>query len=190
MRKISIVTLSLLIALTGFAKKKGAPPMAAGAPGDRTCLTSKCHAGNDLNTDKATIFIEGLPKVYIANEVYDITLRLEQPKAKRFGFQATVADADGHAVGTLISLEDQNTQLLSDERSKSRTDRRYITHTKTGITGPKKGISPTWQIQWKAPADSAAIPSFYFTFNAANGNTKKTGDFIYSRSVKVKSALD
>lgn len=188
MRRSLIFLLTLMLSLSLYAKKKGAPPMTSGAPGDRTCLTSKCHAGNDLNSDKAKIVIEGLPKTYTPNEVYDITLHLQQDGAKHWGFIATVADTAGNGLGALISLKHQPTQLLDDSRTKSRTSRRYISHTQEGIKGPKKGESPTWTFQWKAPDSATEASSFFFAFNAANGNKKKTGDNIYTRSITIEPA--
>jgi len=188
MRHVFIFALALFFTISLSAKKKGAPPMTSGAPGDRTCLTSKCHAGNDLNTDKAMISIEGLPEVYTPSEIYDITLKLEQAGAKNWGFIATVADSAGAAQGTLISLQDQHTQILDDKRSKTKTSRRYISHTVKGIKGPKKGESPSWTFQWKAPEVGAEASSFFFAFNAANGNKKKTGDYIYTREVTIAAS--
>ena len=191
MRLTTAIALILILALSIHAKKKGAPAMASGAPGDRTCHASKCHADNELNSDKAKIFLEGIPKKFIPGKVYNISLHLEQPGMKKWGFQATVVNEQGRAVGTLISVKEQNTRILDTTRYKSRTDRQYITHSLSGIKGPKKGVSPTWQIQWRAPADTTAVtPSFYFALNAANGNNKKTGDFIYTRTITVKSAID
>ena len=164
--------------------------MAAGAPGDRTCLSSKCHAGNDLNSEKAIIQIDGLPAVYSPGEIYEITLQLEQAGAKKFGFQATVADEAGMAFGTLTSLEGQDTQLLSDARYKTKTNRQYLTHTIKGINGPKKGESPVWKMQWQAPEVASSSSLFFFAFNAANGNKKKTGDYIYTRSYEIKPATE
>ena len=164
--------------------------MAAGAPGDRTCSNKKCHAGNELNSDKADIIIEGLPKVYTPNEIYEISIRMEQAKAKKFGFQVTVADEAGSAIGTLTSTRGQNTQILSNERYRSRTNRQYLTHTEKGITGPKKGESQIWKFQWQAPDTNSSATSFYFALNAGNGNKKKTGDYIYTRSVEVQPATN
>ena len=53
MRFTTIIVLTLLLTIGLQAKKKGAPAMASGAPGDRTCNSGKCHAGNDLNSEKA-----------------------------------------------------------------------------------------------------------------------------------------
>ncbi len=186
MRLASIFILSLLLSVSLVAKKKGAPPMTSGAPGDRTCLTSKCHAGNDLNSGKAEIQINGLPKIYTPNEIYDITLSLTQKGAKTWGFIATAADADGNAHGELLTVKDQPIQLLDDTRSKKRTSRRYISHRVDGIKGPKKGESPTWTFQWQAPDSAASTTSFFFAFNAGNGNKKKTGDYIYTRTIDVQ----
>ncbi|MBT4034395.1 MAG: hypothetical protein HOB84_11925 [Candidatus Marinimicrobia bacterium] len=188
MRHILIFALSLFLTVSLSAKKKGAPPMTSGAPGDRTCHTSKCHAGNDLNSGKAEISIQGLPKVYEPNEIYDITLSLQQAGAKTFGFVATVADEDGNAQGTLISLKHQPTQLIADTKTKSRTSRRYISHTLKGNKRSEKGKSQIWTFQWQAPDEVVSSSSFYFAFNAGNGNKKKTGDYIYTRSVTVAPA--
>ncbi len=188
MRSSLIFMILILMSISLSAKKKGAPPMAAGAPNDRTCHTSKCHAGNDLNTDQAIISIEGLPEVYTPSEIYDITLKLEQAGAKAWGFQATVADDEGRALGSLIPLENGDIQLLDQTDYQSKTDRQYLTHTKENLKGPKKGISPTWNFQWQAPDSARSSSSFYFAFNAGNGNNKKTGDFIYTRSVTVEPA--
>jgi len=176
--------------MTAFAKKKGAPAMTSGAPGDRTCLTSKCHAGNELNTDKATILVAGLPKAYTPNEIYEITLSLQQVDAKKFGFIASAADVDGNAIGTLMSDDETKTQVLSDDKYKSRTNRQYVSHTEKAINASSKGSSPTWKLTWQAPAEGAATSNFYFAFNAANGNKKKTGDYIYTRSFEVPVATD
>jgi hypothetical protein len=173
-----------------WAKKKGAPPMTSGAPGDRTCLTSKCHAGNDLNTDKANILIEGLPKAYTPNEVYEITLSLQQEGAKKWGFIASATGSEGQALGSLLPDDKTDTQLLSNEKYKSRTDRQYISHTEKSVDGPKKGESPTWKMSWKAPSEMSDVASFYFAFNAANGNKKKTGDHIYTRELQIPAAAD
>ena len=185
MHRILIFIIIMLMSVSLSAKKKGAPAMAAGAPNDRTCLTSKCHAGNDLNTDKATISIEGVPEVYTPNEIYEITHKLEQAGAKTWGFQATVADEEGHAMGSLIPIKGEHIKLHDQARYKSKTDRQYLTHTLAGIKGPKKGKSPTWKFQWQAPDSASSSSSFYFAFNAGNGNKKKTGDYIYTRSVTV-----
>jgi hypothetical protein len=190
MQKFFITLLITVLTIPAFAKKKGSPPMAAGALGDRTCAASKCHASYELNSGDAEISIEGLPDAYKANEIYDLTLSLKQKKAKVFGFQATVSDDNGNAVGQLISIKGENTQLLDDARYKSQTNRQYITHTNNGIKAPKKGISQTWKIQWQAPDTAAVNPSFYFAFNAGNGNNKKTGDKIYTRKVTVSPSTE
>jgi hypothetical protein len=190
MHKITLFSLVLLLSVSVFAKKKGAPPMTSGAPGDRTCQTSKCHAGFDLNSGDATILIEGLPKAYSPDQIYEITLSLQQEKAKKWGFIASAADSAGNALGSLIPDSKTETQLLSDEKYKSRTDRQYISHNENSVDGPKTGESPTWKMSWKAPAENAGSANFYFAFNAANGNKKKTGDHIYTREIQIPPLKD
>jgi hypothetical protein len=190
MRIITIITLTLLLSISLSAKKKGAPPMSSGAQGDRTCQTSKCHGENELNSDKAKITIEGLPEVYTANKIYEITLKIEQADARVFGFQSTVADKNGNSIGILTPAEGADIQLLDAASYLGKSDRSYLTHTLAGINGPKKGVSPTWKIQWQAPDSTASASSFYFAFNAGNGNKKKTGDYIYTRSMVIPPAKD
>ena len=88
MRIITIFVLALVLSVNLQAKKKGAPPMASGAPGDRTCNTSKCHATNDLNTDKAKIIIEGLVllgMLYLGWKAIECSLRCPR-RIKKLGF--------------------------------------------------------------------------------------------------------
>ncbi len=164
--------------------------MSSGASGDRTCQTSKCHGDYDLNSGNAKITIQGLPEVYSANAIYEITLQIEQSDAKVFGFQATAADENGKAIGTLTPSEGADIQILDSESYATKSNRQYLTHTLAGINGPKKGTSPTWKIQWQAPDSTASTSSFSFAFNAGNGNKKKTGDYIYTRSIQVNPAKD
>lgn len=182
----------LILSLTSFAfgKKKGSPPMSAGAPGDRSCATSKCHAGSDINSGDAKIFITGVPQKFVPNEIYDISLHLSQRGAKKWGFEVTVADSLGNASGHLISLEGQPTQILNNARYRSRTNRQYITHTEDGISGSEKGTSPIWSFQWQAPDSGSGVSTFYFGINAANGNNKKTGDHIYMRTLETSEMSD
>jgi len=185
MRYIALCFALIFLTISVEAKHKGAPPMSAGAPGDRTCQTSKCHAGNPLNSDQAQILIEGLPQTYTANEIYSITLSLKQSGAKKWGFIATAADSNGQAAGRLETIKGQHTQLWDNTRYRSRTDRQYITHTAQGIKGPRKAESPHWTFNWQAPDSTTGPATLYFAFNAANGNKKKTGDYIYTRSTEI-----
>lgn len=190
MRYLTISLLVLAMTLPAFGKKKAAPPMTSGAPGDRTCLTSKCHAGSDLNGGDAEITISGLPEAYTPNEIYEITLALQQKGAKKWGFIATAADSAGNALGTLDADKKSKTQVLSNAKYKSRTDRQYVSHTQKSITGPKKGKSPEWKLTWQAPTEASSPGTFYFAFNAANGNGKKTGDQIYTREIMIPAKTD
>lgn len=188
MKRISVV-LIILALLTGItiAKEKGAPPMTAGAPGERTCSTSKCHAGSEINSGKAVVKFQGLPETVEGGKIYNLTLSLEEKGTRSYGFQVTVVDASGAPVGTLIPGEDGKTQLIDPARYADYSKLQYLTHTKTGAKAVKRGISQEWTFQWQAPDSVSSIPSFYLAMNAADGNHKKTGDHIYTRQYDIGS---
>lgn len=188
MKRLFIVFIALIVASNfSFAKVKGAPPMATGAPDDRTCSSSKCHAGSDINSGDAVVTLQGLPESVEAGKIYDLTLTVEQKGSRYFGFQVTVVDEAGEPTGTLIVSDVENTQLIDPARYAEYSNRQYLTHTQGGAKAAKKGLSREWTFQWQAPDSVASIPSFYLAANAADGNKKKTGDEIYTRQYGIGS---
>ncbi len=186
MHKTSILLMTLLItAGSGFAKVKGAPPMASGVPGQRSCMSSKCHGQYELNSGKAVIEISGLPEKYKTGESYEITLSMKEKGKKVFGFEVSVANADIAPVGELQVADAKHTQLIESTRYAAYSNLQFLTHTAKGIRGPKKGFSQEWKFSWQAPDSLAGAANFYFAFNAGNGNKKKTGDRIYTRSFEI-----
>jgi len=174
--------------MVALAKEKGAPPMASGAPGERSCATSKCHASYDLNSGPAEITFKGLPEVAEVGKIYDLTLQLNQKGARSFGFQVTVADEAGNPLGTLLVTDEGTTQLVDPARYAEYSSRQYLTHQKNGVKAPKKGISQEWTFQWQAPAEGLTPAHFHLAVNAGDGNKKKTGDHIYTREFLVAAA--
>lgn len=189
MKRIFIVFIvSMMFSSIALAKAKGAPPMASGAPNDRTCNTAKCHAGSDVNSGPGMVNFSGLPESVEAGKVYDLSVTVEQKGSRAFGLQVTVVDATGEPIGNLIASADGKTQLIDPARYAEYSNRQYLTHTKESTKAAKKGYSQEWNFQWQAPDSLASVPSFFIAANAADGNKKKTGDEIYTRRLDVGPA--
>jgi len=189
MKRMSL-TLFLLFLCSNlvFAKGEGAPPMTAGVPTQRTCATSKCHGDREINMGPGEVIIKGLPPEYVPGEVYDLVIEASHAKIRTWGFQATMADKDGNPLGTFILPDAKDLQLLDQAEYQRFSSLEFVTHTKDGLRGPRKGQSPAWTFQWKAPAEAGAAGRLYVMVNAANGNRKKSGDWIYSQIAEVVPA--
>ena len=149
----------------GFA---GNPPMSI------TCRDCHGYAVGDGN-----LALLGLPPVFTPGTSYDLTVELQDPGQRRWGFELTVIDAPSHAAGTLAVVDSIRTQL--SDHPGSEPD--YLKQTLDGTqNGTLNGV--TWSVRWIAPAEPVTA-TFYLAGNAANGNNQNTGDFIYSIAVPI-----
>jgi hypothetical protein len=120
-----------------------------------------------------------LPPVFTPGASYDLTVELQDPGQRRWGFELTVIDAPSHAAGTLAVVDSIRTQL--SDHPGSEPD--YLKQTLEGTqNGTLNGV--TWSVRWIAPAEPVNA-TFYLAGNAANGNNQNTGDFIYSIAVPL-----
>jgi len=176
------LTIGALGAATAFAHAAGPDPGLSGAPGDSTCVA--CHGGSP-NTGPGKVslaFANGL--TYTAGQTQVVTVTVEDPSARRWGFEASprlASDAANSGAGTLATV-DGNTQLLPN-----RGTVQWICHT---IAGTRKGTTGpvSFQFNWTAPASDVGDVTFYVAANAANGNGAPTGDLIYTTQATLKPA--
>jgi hypothetical protein len=151
-------------------------------------MSSKCHGDFELNSGDGEIIIKGLPEKYVPGETYDIVISMTQDKKKAWGFQATVASADAKPVGQLMADDSPAIQKIDTKAYARFSELEFLTHTSKGTRGPKTGISPEWAFQWQAPAEAEGVANVYVALNAGNGNKKKTGDYVYTRSFAISPA--
>ena len=109
-----------------------------------------------------------------------MTVTVQRPGQRRWGFELTALRSNGLAAGTFSNLT-----LLTGTQAFS--GRFYVNHTTVnGEDGTfADSTSGHWQFNWMAPAVGAGAVTFYATGNAADGNGSSlpgggTSDFIYS----------
>jgi uncharacterized protein (TIGR03437 family) len=182
---LSLFTLTIIFGgLAGrsvLADPDGAPVSRSGAPGETTCAASGCHSTFTLNSGTGKLQMTGLPADgYTPGQVIPITVTMTQSGIVRWGFELTVLDETGKAVGTLAVTDSTRTRLRTGTVSGGL--RQYLTHTTTG------NVVSTWTMRWTAPAQSAGKVTFYAAGNAANNNGGASGDYIYTTSAALSPA--
>lgn len=183
LRKPLIVAGFLLIggASSLLARSAGAPQGVTGAPGDGIC--TNCHRTNALNSGpgKLTVtFSDG--STYTPGKAQKVTVKIEDPNAKRWGFEASPRLASDTTKGAGdISPADGNSHLAGTSGTLQ-----WITHTSEG-TRPGTTGSQTFEFNWMPPATDVGNVDFYVAANAANNSGDNTGDFVYSTKATVGS---
>lgn len=166
----------------------GAP---AGFAGDfenngvpQTCSNSGCHATFGLNSGSGDVTVHA-PASVAPGETVRITVSVDNqtdpasPGSRRQGFQAIVKDpASGEAVGSVTLVDAENTRFAGFRAA----DTVYVTHTSAGT-----GLT-SWAFDWTAPTtDVPADYRVYVAGNAANGNSARSGDYIYTTTANIAS---
>ena len=172
----SIVILSIAGIIFAFA---GGPP--TGATGSAifnqpSCNQGGCHAGLAVNSPNGNLTLAGVPSNYTLGQAYDLTITINQPNQRRWGFQISArARTSTASVGTFQSLDGfSQLQTLAGIQ--------YFAHnavgTRAGTAGPV-----SFQVRWTAPASNVGEVVFSVAGNAANNDNNNTGDFIHFKEV-------
>ncbi len=144
----------------------------AGAPGDQTCATAGCHAGNaTLNATDITLQGVGSPSLtsgYAASTEYN--LAVNAGSAATYGFSLTAVDGNGDGIGTFALTSPANTSLVAGANS-----RQYVGHKNANSNN-------AWTFKWTSPATTTDSVFFYLAVNQANGNGASSGDNIRLRT--------
>ncbi len=171
---------------SGFST--GPPAAHSGAPGELTCLG--CHSTYPINIGSGVLTLTGLPANYSPNQELILTISLSMPGRLRYGVQATAVHESGKQAGTFIITDAARTQLQPG--SINGNARVYLEHTQEGALANGFGRNE-WTFKWRAPSTDVAGPgkvTFYIVGNAANGNGRPTGDYIYTKSFSTSPAND
>ncbi|HZG00449.1 MAG TPA: choice-of-anchor V domain-containing protein [Chitinophagales bacterium] len=151
-----------------------------GAPLEGTCANSTCHEDSDSgNGDVFMTFSGG--NAYSPGTTYDITVKVSDPEATRFGFELTALNGANQKAGDLVMLDPLRQAFPTDGAVPGR---QYISHKNAD------GDS-TWTFSWIAPATSVGDVTFYYAGNGANNNDEQDGDHIYlnSTTISVNTAV-
>lgn len=158
----------------------GPPAQRIGNLGELSCSSVYCHGPGAPNTAVGEVSIQTNipPEGYIPNEVYTIKTSVAMNGQKRFGFQLSSIDSvSGISSGEFFQLDTNLVQLVSEE------ERVYISHKLAKISDD----SASWEFNWKAPEDVDEI-GLYAAFVAANNDSTRSGDFVYTSNLKLKKA--
>lgn len=170
-----IVLASAALPILVYAFSSGPPSEHTGGFNENTCV--ECHIGTALNGGPGRVTITGAPSTYTSGTVYPITVRVEDPNQRRWGFEMSArVQASGTQAGSLAPTNNQ-TQLVPTFNGIQ-----YIAHTLAGTrAGTTGGVNFTFN--WTAPNTSAGTVIFNAAGNAANNSGTENGDRIYSTSV-------
>src|SRR5689334_19670346 len=147
-----IVVTSAALPLLVYAFSSGPPSEHTGGFGENTCV--ECHIGTALNGGPGRVTITGAPSSYTSGTVYPITVRVEDPNQRRWGFEMSArVQSSGAQAGSLAPTNNQ-TQLVP-----TFNNIQYIAHTTAGTrAGTTTGASFTFN--WTAPNTSVGTVIF------------------------------
>ena len=162
-----------LMASHGYAE--GAPPGFSGGFNEDTCRA--CHFDADLNSGGGRVTIEGVPARFTAGERYTLTITLMHSGMKRAGFQLTARFKDGGAQAGTLAPDAAERERAGVETQSS------VQYAGQKLAGASvdSADATRWTIEWTAPARGGAVV-FHVAANAADGNERTRGDFVYTAS--------
>jgi uncharacterized protein (TIGR03437 family) len=174
-----------------------------------TCTGAQCHIGttNDpANKGSVSVaFPNG--QTYTPGVKQHLVVTIADPAQHAWGFQLTARLASNTATvaGTLASTDPNTTMMCASTDFNQQQEApyvagqtqtcpasmplRYIEHSLAGYNATKGHAgSQTYEFDWTPPATNAGDVKFYVSGNAANGDTRPTGDHIYNTSYTLTPA--
>ena len=152
-----------------------------GPPADRsgvsgvTCSTSGCHNDLPANAGEGSVLITGLPAEWTPGVTYPLQVLVSHSGASRYGFQMTAVDSNGAQAGRFVI----GTGTAIEADSVGGETIQHIQHSFSATNN-------TFSFSWTAPeTSSTGAVKFNVAANAANGDSTRYGDFIYSTETSV-----
>ncbi len=181
-----VIAFQLILSSSVIIKLAGAHEGSTGAPNEKTCAQSGCHA--DASVSPGTLvnklIFNGGDSVYTPGATYPIKIQVAKSGIKRFGFQVTVLkSSDNSYAGSLVVTDATRTQLQNGISPNA--TRKYITHKSAGAAAVSTGLGE-WTFNWKAPATNIGAIKFYYATNATNMNNENTGDQVFLSTFEIK----
>jgi hypothetical protein len=163
-----IITFCILIGQANEQSSIQPPTGNTGADGS-TC--TNCHGSFGLNSGGGNVTISGLPTSgYTPNQTYTFSLTITHGTADRtkWGFSIAARTSGNADVGTFTTTN-SNAGVNGSE----------LSHNNAPSTAATNSFTFN-NLKWTAPATNQGPITFYYTGNAANGNSGTSGDHIYS----------
>jgi hypothetical protein len=150
-----------------WAHAEGPDPGGSGVPGEYTCVQVGCHVGTPLNGGGGRVTISAGRTTYTPGVAQQISVIVQDPKQRRWGFQLT-APAHGTEQVTCSSVK----QLAIDPSNwltcGAASPLQYIAHTLAGAVTTAVGTGHTWTFTWTQPASATGNIILYAAGVAAN----------------------
>ncbi|MBI1799749.1 MAG: hypothetical protein HYR73_08685 [Candidatus Eisenbacteria bacterium] len=169
-----------------------------------TCNKSGCHtpptAGCDPN---GKVEILGLPTCYEAGKCYDLSIKITDKDARRWGFEVGAQYNEGNqhnfeGAGAIDKTDCAGNDTQRTQKIPSADGlRSFITHQKASPNGDGNYTNPapaalqgmvTYKFKWTAPGgtDRQTRVCFYFAGVAADNDSTRRGDCVYSDSACIE----
>ena len=172
--KVSLFVLVIFSILTSIKVKSNAN----GSPGNYSGVNgsncTSCHSTNPLNNGSGSVVITlidssgNIDSSYIPGKKYTVTIKVKHSGALRWGFAAAAKTVSGTTLN--FSKLSGNTKINS------------------GYATQSNDLTDSFALSWTAPLKGTGDVNIYACGNAANGNGKKSGDYIYTKVVKISEA--
>ncbi len=169
-----------------YGRSAGPPVGHTGAPVDGGQNCTMCHRTFPVNSGAGRITISTTP--YTPGVKQNITVTVEDPDARRWGFQLTARlhSDESKQAGTFTVTDSVRVKCLPDDRdAPCNGDREFASHT-SASTRPGTPGPAVWTVEWAPPATDVGEVIFYMAGNAANNNNTNTGDHIYTNVAIVR----
>ena len=152
---------------------EGAPPGFSGGFTEQSC--DACHFHAALNSGPGRLSIDGVPERFAGGESYKVTISLMQPGMKLAGFQlAARFKDDGSQAGTLAKDGSSDARVGIETQSGIQ----YAGQRREGASLVTSEGS-RWTLIWTAPSATRTVV-FHVAANAANGDERADGDYVYT----------
>ena len=156
-----------------------------------TCNKSGCH-DSPAASCPGKVEILGLPACYVAGQAYDLSIKVTDPNATRWGLEVGAQYSEGNqwdyvGAGTIDNAAGARTKKVTSADGM----RSFITHDKTSANGngtyPGQAGSATYNFKWTAPggADRQTRVCFYVAGLAADNDETRDGDCTYNTTVCI-----
>jgi hypothetical protein len=159
-----------LVASHGYAE--GAPPGFSGGFKEESCHA--CHFDAESNSAGGRVTLEGVPAKFAAGERYTLTVSVTRAGMKRAGFQLAARFKDSGAQAGTLAPGAGEQQRVGVERQGSI---QYAGQKQAGSL--VDADTAQWTVEWTAP-DGGGLVLFHVAANAADGNERADGDFVYT----------
>jgi len=186
-KAIKLAAVILAFVSVAYAFAEGPDQGYTGAPGDFGDCTA-CHDTFAVaNVGPGSVALGQTPNVYQPGQSYNLTVSLQDPQARRWGFELTGLDGQGNRVGTFAPLGNAANDDGTDQGDYIYTNGVTIESPSTLVTlglvsnpqGTTLDAGSTYTISWSA-TNSNNVASYEVRYSTDNGATFPITNLIFS----------